>query len=646
MQCPQCLEIVEADQQACPTCRAPLVGSCVHCGSKIERSAESCPSCRKATGAAEAAPVPGDQTRREPPGFLRDGAQDDADTMATIRVSIVSPGTTIGDRYRIEKLLGQGGMGKVFLATDLVVGTSVALKFLSPYFAQRESIVDGLRREMRVAMEVTHRNIVRLYDLESTEEHKFLKMEYIDGRDLADLLRERSEKGERPGLEEILPIVRQLCDALEYLHEMHVVHRDVKPGNVMIDAEGVAKLTDLGTAFVIHDTANGGAGDIVGTLPYMSPEQIQGDADLDGRSDIYSLGCLVYHLLSGKPPFCRGEIGFQHLYKTPRPLPDVEPWVNETLLAALAKNPKERTQTARDFYEGLNGERWHKQQPRRRIEAEAATVYEAWPFDAEEARRRQEETAEAIGAPVQLEEDLGGGVMLNLALIPAGEFIMGSPRSEKRRDSSEAQHRVRIPKPFYVSRYPLTQAQWVAVTDQAPDLDGDDTKPVVGISWADCQQFLEALNGRLGELEGRRYALPSEAQWEYVCRAGTETPFCMGGSLLAERANYNGEYPYGGSSRGVYRAEATPVGTFSPNAWGLHDVHGNVWEWCQDWYGEYPRGEVSAPTGPAKGLVRVVRGGSWAREAENCRSARRFRRSPDDRAEDLGFRLVLELGTD
>ena len=160
------------------------------------------------------------------------------------------------------------------------------------------------------------------------------------------------------------------------------------------------------------------------------------------------------------------------------------------------------------------------------------------------------------------------------------------------------------------------------------------------VSWNDAQAFIRWLS----EKEGKDYRLPAEAQWEYACHAGTNTPFFFGKCLSTDQANYNGNYPLKGCPKGEYRKKTVAVGSLQPNAWGLYDMHGNVWEWCQDWYDDYPSGDITDPAGPENGADRVLRGGGWHNYARRCRSAIRLRGSPDDRLACLGFRLVLPSG--
>ena len=143
--------------------------------------------------------------------------------------------------------------------------------------------------------------------------------------------------------------------------------------------------------------------------------------------------------------------------------------------------------------------------------------------------------------------------------------------------------------------------------------------------------------------DGKRYRLPTEAEWEYACRAGTTTPFHFGDTISTDQANYDGNHTYGKGKKGVYRQKTTPVGSFPPNAWGLYDMHGNVWEWCQDWFGPYPKGDNIDQKGSEKGEYRVLRGGSWIFFPLRCRSARRYWSAPGRRGHDCGCRLVLCL---
>ena len=272
-----------------------------------------------------------------------------------------------------------------------------------------------------------------------------------------------------------------------------------------------------------------------------------------------------------------------------------------------------------------------KQKPR---EAPRPTlqVYKKWPFDPAEAKRRQEETAAALGVPVEKHVDLGGGVKLTLVLIPAGEFDMGSPEGEEERYSDEVLHRVRITRPFYIGKYPVTQEQWQAVTGGNPSYFKGAENPVEQVSWHDCQGFTEELNYRLGS---GRFALPTEAHWEYACRAGSHMRFCFG------RSSSNlGNYAWYEDNSG---GKTHPVGQKRPNAWGLYDVHGNVWEWCADWYGEYPTSDAEDPRGPSSGDNRVLRGGSWRHVPLYLRSASRLAREPSDSYHLLGVRVVCAL---
>ena len=231
------------------------------------------------------------------------------------------------------------------------------------------------------------------------------------------------------------------------------------------------------------------------------------------------------------------------------------------------------------------------------------------------------------------------GVSQRFRWIEPGSFVMGSPASEPERYVEEVQHPVTLSRGFWLADTACTQAFWQAVTGDNPSEFKDDPRnPVENVSWDDVQTFIVDLDRRLPGLQAR---LPSEAEWEYACRAGTTTPFSFGDHITPVLVNYNGGFPYAGGKRGLNRGRTVPVGSLPPNPWGLYEMHGNVCEWCADWYGPYPRGEQVDPQGPQTGASRVLRGGSWDYYAGNVRSANRYGSEPGIRSLVFGFRLAL-----
>jgi formylglycine-generating enzyme required for sulfatase activity len=234
--------------------------------------------------------------------------------------------------------------------------------------------------------------------------------------------------------------------------------------------------------------------------------------------------------------------------------------------------------------------------------------------------------------PVQVVNSVG----MRFVLIPAGTFRMGSPSSESMRGTDEAPALLTtVDRPFYLGVFPVTQKQYETVMRTNPSHfhrknGGGDDHPVEQVSWEDATSFCRKLASLAEEKKARRtYRLPGEKEWEYACRAGSLTPFNFGESLSSEQANFDGNRPYGDAEVGPFLQQTTKVGTFASNAWGLYDMHGNVWEWCQDWY--------------TPNTHRAVRGGSWNNSGHLCRSARRQKYAPDYTGDNVGFRVVLEV---
>ena len=242
-------------------------------------------------------------------------------------------------------------------------------------------------------------------------------------------------------------------------------------------------------------------------------------------------------------------------------------------------------------------------------------------------------------------EDLGDGIELEMVSIPGGSFLMGSPENEERRNNNESpQHQVNVP-PFFLGKHPVTQQQYEAVMGNNPSYFKGANRPVEHISWNDAVEFCR----RLSQKTGKNYRLPSEAEWEYACRGGTTVPFYFGPTITTDLANYNGNYTYGSSFGGVYRNQTTDIGSFPANAFGLYDLHGNVWEWCEDvWHDDYNSAPTDGSAWESAGNSsrRVLRGGSWDYTSWYCRSAVRRWVLADCKVSVIAFRVCSNRFSD
>ncbi len=240
-----------------------------------------------------------------------------------------------------------------------------------------------------------------------------------------------------------------------------------------------------------------------------------------------------------------------------------------------------------------------------------------------------------------VESTYTNSIGMKFVLIPECTFTMGSPSDEMGRRNDERQHRVTLSKGFYIQATEVTQGQWQAIMGNNPSYfkNCGDNCPVELVSWNDCQEFIRRLNEKEGN---NKYRLPTEAEWEYACRAGSTTAFSSGG-ITELKCGYNPNLDAIGWYCGNSGKKSHPVAQKNPNACGLYDMHGNVWEWCQDWYEDYPTGQVTDPKGPSSGESRVFRGASWRDSAGYCRSANRGWSYPDDRLYHLGFRVARDF---
>jgi formylglycine-generating enzyme len=566
----------------------------------------------------------------------------------------LEPGSKFG-KHLIMRKLGQGGMGEVYEVEHELTRKRHALKLLNKEVTASSGALSRFNREATVMARLEHPGIVKVDDSGETDGCHWFRMELMEGFEvsgkrvitLEDYVEFKGVDGRLPPLE-LKSILMEILDALSCAHEKGLVHRDLKPANILFDGTRL-KISDFGlvnaagsewvTTVMNQDNVKtlldrddltgsiSGTGSrshaIMGTFEYMSPEQKEIGKVVDARSDLFAVGLIAFGLLTGR----KSKVMMKPVSQLGLGLD--EAW-DDWLIKSIEENQGDRFQTAREMADDLNL-RFAPRAQAGKSEAKERSSADSSP-DKSSGTQESETKAEMPKEGFAFFEPSSGNKML---WCQPGSFLMGSPWDEEGRGFDEIQHEVSFSTGFWLCEYPVSQKQWEQLMDSCPSLYKGDSLPLDTVSWDEAVEFCRKLTERerkSGNLSsGMEYCLPTEAQWEYACRAGTKTPFASGHELTDGQANIDGE-------------RTTPVDSFKPNPWGFSDMHGNVYEWCSDWYGKYPTNPVSDPTGPKEGQARVRRGGHWGYGANGARSAFRRKLSPDQQIPGyLGFRVSLQM---
>ncbi|MEO1378540.1 MAG: bifunctional serine/threonine-protein kinase/formylglycine-generating enzyme family protein, partial [Cyanobacteria bacterium J06635_10] len=505
-----------------------------------------------------------------------------------------------------------------------------------------------------------HWQIPRLLAFFEQGSSLYLVQEFIEGQTLWDELCDSNFDEEK-----IRGILTDLLPVLNFIHSNNVIHRDIKPENIIRrKSDEKLVLIDFGGAKQVTQTSLARQATVLYTIGYAPAEQMAGF--VFPASDLYALGVTCLRLLTQCfPQQDENDQFHDSLYDAingkwlwRKILQEKGIAISEELgqvLDKLVQNlVKDRYQSATEVLEDLNSSASNKApgilttpQPVSPPQVILPSL-QSFEFNVVRVDETGREIKRFLSKANFFTEDLSTKVILEMVSIPGGSFIMGSPRNEGHIDE-RPQHIVTL-KPFFMGKYPVTQAQWkvVALLPQVnrglnpnPSKFKSANLPVENVSWHEVQEFC----ARLREKTGREYRLPSEAEWEYACRAGTSTPFNFGKSLNAQLLNCNMDKYHPIEAIGKHYKQTTPVGSFDvANDFGLYDMHGLVWEWCADpWHKNYDGAPKDGTVWECGGDVhrRVLRGGSWSFSPESCRSASRSWNEPEGGLRICGFRLAV-----
>ena len=590
---------------------------------------------------------------------------------------MIPPGKILRNRYQIIKDLGGGGFGDTYLAKDLDLPGKphCVVKHLKSK-DNRPAVLNLARRwfdtEAKVLYNLGNQSpqIPRLFAHFEENGQFYLVQEFIDGHNLnTEII-----PGKKLSESSVITLLKDILEVLVVAHEHQpnaVIHRDIKPANLMRRRQdGKIILIDFGAVKEINQLIVNVNGEIattiaIGTRGYMPSEQAKGKPKL--CSDVYAVGMTGIQALTGilphqlqEDPNTR-EVIWRHL------VPKIEPKFAAVLDKMVRDHFNQRYQNAREALQAIlfvsqpfsqslisdlksvnfNSEylptlsTWQPSPPPQPL----ANTLKTFKFETVRVNSKGQIANRYPGLVRVFRENIGNDITLEMVAIPGGSFVIGSPNTEAGRSKTEGPQRTVNISPFFIGKYEVTQEQYQAVVGNNPSWFKNAKRPVEKVSWHDAVEFCR----KLSQKTGKTYRLPSEAEWEYACRAGTTTPFYFGDTIAPDLVNYDGNNPYGSAPKGTYRKQTTDVGSFPPNAFGLYDMHGNVWEWCSDkWHDNYngvPTDGSSWETRTSK--YRVRRGGSWYDNAVYCRSAFRNWNSEGgyyfdgDRYSYVGFRIAL-----
>ena len=574
--------------------------------------------------------------------------------------------------YTIIRSIGKGGMSEVFLAEDNRFNTKVAIKVLNREFSSNSNISKRFIAEARNLFRMSHPNIVRVTDLIEEDGKKAFVMEFIEGNNLRDEV----EKLKTLNSEVIGAFLSQMLSALGYCHSEGLVHRDIKPSNFMITSKGQIKLLDFGIAKNTENRSEytqTGTSHKMGTPLYMSPEQILETKSVDFRTDIYSLGVVLWQLVTGKKPYdSKSMSAFQiqlNIVKDALPVTGSE--FDEIIQKCTAKDPKDRFQSCKEIQiscdrlihkKGINSSEEdtlisinlsaNKKKKLVDLRRDLLATYSVRKSSFSRIPRKsypKDLLFILLGFLVLLiflisfyflrRSSLSGAETIEgeknnydpeMILVNGGKFSMLGTNNTAPRNANFKSEMVQL-SAFYISKFEVTQKLWKAVMGYNPSINSSCYDcPVENVSWNEAQDFIKELNLKTG----KNYRLPTEAEWEYAARGGNKNS----GSIYSGSNEISAVAWHKNNSDG----RTHEVGKKQPNVLGLYDMSGNVWEWCLDNYSYYSSIiNLTNPINTRESLSRSLRGGSYNEYDVKLRLGFRTGNTPDSRSADRGFRLVL-----